>query len=92
MSLKEKSKPVKSKLGDLKSQDNQPKVFKSAKELKKVIKKESTQAVKKSKAFQLKNKLERQKSLKKSKQQRKLRIKAHEKRDKKKKRGNRRND
>lgn len=59
--VKEKSKPEQ--------------VFNSEKDLKRVLKKQATKNVQKSKAFQLKYKLEKQKMRKKSMQQKKLRFK-----------------
>ena len=52
-----------------KAEDSNDVVFKTAKDVKKVIKKEASKQVKKSKAFQLKNKLEKIKNRKKSQHQ-----------------------
>lgn len=53
-------------------------LLKSAKDVKRVIKKEATKQVKKSKVFQLKNKIEKLKNRKKSMQQKKRKGKVKE--------------
>ncbi|CAH0564281.1 unnamed protein product [Brassicogethes aeneus] len=58
--------------------------FDSEKQIKKELKKQATKNVQKSKAFQMKNKLERQKQKKKSRQMKTQRMKTREKKDKKK--------
>lgn len=60
------------------TEDSGP-VFKTAKELKKVIKKEAAKSVKKSKAYQMKNKLDKHQSKKKSMQMNKRNTKKQEK-------------
>lgn len=52
--------------------------LKTAKDIKRVIKKQATKQVKKSKVFQLKNKVEKQKNRKKSLQQKKRKGKIRE--------------
>ncbi|XP_034248894.1 nucleolar protein 12 [Thrips palmi] len=69
MGLKRKvKKKIKqeSKSEDEEEEEDKGPVFNSAKELKKVIKKEATRSVKKSKVYQMKNKLDKIKSRKKS--------------------------
>lgn len=56
--------------------------FQTEKDVKRALKKQATKTVKKSKVFQMKNKLERQKQKKKSLQMKKQRIKIHDKTEK----------
>lgn len=67
MELKRKKKCVEEKTEKVK--------FQSEKDVKKALKKQATKTVKKSKVFQMKNKLERQKQKKKSMQMKKQRMK-----------------
>jgi ribosomal RNA-processing protein 17 len=64
--------------------------LKTRKDVKKIIKKEATKQVQKSKAFKLKNKLERQKNKKESLKKRKKRIKIQSKSRKGRKHGKKR--
>lgn len=69
MELKPKKKVVENK--------NDRAKFQSEKDVKRALKKQATKTVKKSKVFQMKNKLERQKQKKKSLQMKKQRMKFH---------------
>ncbi|XP_072397511.1 nucleolar protein 12 [Diabrotica undecimpunctata] len=72
-----KSKPVLSK-----KKQQVVKKFESEKDVRKMLKKQATKNVKKSKVFQMKNKMERQKQKKKSMQLKKERLKVREKKGK----------
>lgn len=71
---------VKSKKVDSDEEEvERPKELKSKAEIKKLLKKQATKNVQKSKAFQMKNKIEKQKQKKKALQKRKIRMKIQNK-------------
>ncbi|KAF2905199.1 hypothetical protein ILUMI_00976 [Ignelater luminosus] len=75
MELKLKSKKADSDEEEI----DKPKELKSKAEIKKLLKKQATKNVQKSKAFQMKNKIEKQKQKKKALQKRKIRMKIQNK-------------
>nr|XP_023025809.1 uncharacterized protein LOC111513823 [Leptinotarsa decemlineata] len=82
MELKRTTKPINIK--------KETKKFDSEKDVKKALKKQATKTVQKSKVFQMKNKLERQKQKKKSRQMKAQRMKFQEQKGKFKRGGSRR--
>lgn len=85
----EKSEPTDEKEGEQK--DELPGMeLKTRKDVKKIIKRQATKQVQRSKAFKLKNKLERQKNKKESLKKKKKRIKSQSKSKKGRKHGQKR--